>query len=123
MKVKSKLLDLMVDGRLKPKDIFKLARLEVPLALKVIEEIGSLNAAGVASVINVYDPEVIIVGGSVALNNRELIIKPIMVNIRKFVINRPPKIEVTQLGDDIVLYGALAIAIHPPEELLNHMSS
>mgnify|MGYP000191496459 CR=1 FL=1 len=83
------------------------------LALKITREIGRINAIGFANATNVYDPELITVGGSIALKNVELVIKPIQENIEKYLVNRKPRIEITPLGDDIVLYGAIALALHP----------
>lgn len=79
-------------------------------ALRVVEEVGRINAVGVADIVNAYDPELITIGGSVALNNPELILKPIQHHVARHVINRLPEIRITPLGEDIVLYGALALA-------------
>jgi len=76
----------------------------------IVERIGELNAIGFADLVNLFDPELITIGGSVALNNRELILEPIMKNIRKHTINRIPEICMTPLGDEVVLCGALALA-------------
>jgi len=37
----------------------------------------------------------------------------IIEGIKKYVVNRIPKIVVTSLGEDIGLLGALALAMHP----------
>ena len=76
----------------------------------IVERIGKLNAIGFADLVNLFDPELITVGGSVALNNPDLILEPILRNIRKHTINRVPEICITPLGDEVVLYGALALA-------------
>jgi glucokinase len=60
--------------------------------------------------VNVFDPEVLTVGGSIALNNPELIMGPILSGIDRHLINRKPRIMITPLGEDAVLYGALALA-------------
>ncbi len=65
---------------------------------------------GFADIVNAFDPELITVGGSIALRNPELILKPIIENIDRHLINRRPEIMITPLGEDIVLYGALALA-------------
>jgi len=81
------------------------------LALWIVDEIGTINAIGFADIVNAYDPELITVGGSIALKNSMLVLKPIEENIDKHLINRKPEIKVTPLGEDAVLYGALALAI------------
>ena len=112
---KSMLRSKIVDNTLKAKDVFEAAKKNDPLALKIIDELGKVNASGFANVINAYDPELITVGGAIALNNsKELVIDPILKYLDMYVINRVPRIEITKLGDDIVLYGAVAAAINPP---------
>ena len=112
---KSMLRSKIVDNTLEAKDVFEAAKKNDPLALKIIDELGKVNASGFANVINAYDPELITVGGAIALNNsKELVIDPILKYLDMYVINRVPRIEITKLGDDIVLYGAVAAAINPP---------
>jgi len=92
--------------------LFDAAKRGDRLALEIVEEIGRLNAIGFANVINVYDPELITVGGSVALNNPELVLPPIRRYVGDYAINRVPRIELTPLGGDVVLLGALASVLH-----------
>jgi glucokinase len=91
--------------------IFDAAKQGDETALRIVDEIGKVNAVGVADVVNAYDPELVTIGGSVALNNPELIVKPIRRYVARHVINRLPEIMITPLGEDIVLYGALALAL------------
>lgn len=91
--------------------IFDAAKQGDEAALGIVDEVGKINAVGVADIVNAYDPELITVGGGVALNNPELIMKPIQRYVARHVINRLPEIMITPLGGDIVLYGALALAL------------
>lgn len=93
------------------KTLFDAARVGDKLALRIIERIGLLNAIGFANIINAYDPELITVGGSVALFNSELILDPVKKNVSKYAMNRLPEIKITPLGEDVVLYGALAAVL------------
>ncbi len=88
--------------------LFNAAKSGDSFALQMIKEIGFMNAIGFANIVNAYDPTRIIVGGAVALNNIDLILPPIKKNIAEFAINRIPAIEITTLGDDVSLYGAVA---------------
>ncbi|MBN1682330.1 ROK family protein [Candidatus Bathyarchaeota archaeon] len=90
--------------------LFKMAKENHPFGLKVIEELGKINAQGFGDIVNIYDPELITVGGSIAINNSDLILRPIIQGIDKHLINRKPRIIITPLGEDIILYGALALA-------------
>jgi len=82
-----------------------------PLALWIVGKIGAINAIGFADIVNAYDPELITVGGSIALRNPDLVLKPIEENIDRHLINRRPQIKITPLGEDAVLYGALALSM------------
>ena len=103
------------------KEFFMKVREGDYIALKVFKELCRVYAAGVASVINVYDPELVTIGGSVFLNNYDLLYRPIVKYTKKYLINRMPKIIKTSLGDDVVLYGALATVFFTPESLLSYL--
>ncbi len=93
------------------KTIYDAAKQGDEVALGVVAEIGRINAIGFANITNLFDPELITVGGSIALNNPRLVLDPIHENIDKHLINRKPEIMVTPLGEDAVLIGALALAM------------
>uniref|UniRef100_A0A7C4FGU7 ROK family protein n=1 Tax=Ignisphaera aggregans TaxID=334771 RepID=A0A7C4FGU7_9CREN len=90
------------------------------LALRIIDEVNKYNLAGFENIVNLYDPEVITVGGSVALKNKELVIDRIREGLKRSlgVVTSLPKIEPTAFEDDIVLIGAIALAVHPPQNLV-----
>ena len=91
--------------------LFSAAEAGDAAALRVVEELGKVNAVGFANVVNAYDPELVTIGGSIALNNPERILEPILENIGRHLLNRMPRIMITPLGEDVVLYGALSRAI------------
>lgn len=95
------------------KMICDLAKEGDKLASEVVDRIGRLNAIGVANVINAYDPSLITIGGSIALNNKKLVVEPIRRYVGDYTINRVPKIMITSLGEDTVLYGAVATVFYP----------
>ncbi len=95
---------------LSSEDLFESARKGDTLALQIVKEIGRLNAIGFANVANTYDPELISVGGTVALANPDLVLEPVRQLIGEYSVNRIPEIRLTELGEDIVLYGALALS-------------
>jgi glucokinase len=110
---KSKLFELGGTNlsKLTSKLLFEAAKLGDEVAIQVVEEIGRLNAMGFANLINAYDPELITVGGAVALNNPELVLRPIKKYVKDFAVNRVPKIALTPLGEDVTLYGLLAVVL------------
>jgi len=82
-----------------------------PLAGEVIDRVADWNAIGVANLVHAYAPLVIAIGGAVALNNEELVIDPIKERVPGMVMSNVPEIRETSLGDDVILYGAIASAL------------
>lgn len=95
-----------------------------PVAVSYIDDyIALINSAGLASAINAYDPEIVILGGSVALNNRDPIMRGIERNLERYLIVRRPEIVFTGFGDDVGIYGAAALAVKPPKSLEKHVEA
>jgi glucokinase len=91
--------------------LYKSASTGDTAAQEIVRRIGEVNAIGIADMVNVFDPELVTIGGSIALNNPELTLDPIIENIDNHLINRRPEIMITPLGADAVLHGALVLAI------------
>jgi glucokinase len=113
-----RLASLVLDGRdagrvgnLTSQQIFELSRAGDHACATVVQEVGLLNAMGFASIVDVYDPELVVVGGSVALNNPE-VLDPIRKGIGDLARNRLPLVKLTEMGEDVVLSGALLAALH-----------
>ena len=98
-------------SKLNAADLFDAAKQHDGLSLKLVDELGVLNAMGFANVISAYDPSLMTVGGTVTLKNKRMILSPIRKYVGKYTVNRVPKIEVTPLGEDVGLYGAVATAM------------
>jgi glucokinase len=77
----------------------------------VIDQVAYWNAMGVANIVHAYAPLVVFVGGAVALNNPELTLDPIRDHLPDMVMSNIPQLELTTLGDDVVLKGAIASAL------------
>ncbi|TYT62863.1 ROK family protein [Natrialba swarupiae] len=92
------------------RDVFELAG-DDELADYVIDQLAHWNAIGVANVVHSFAPIVISFGGAVALHNEELVVDPIRERVSEMVMSNVPEIRVTDLGDDVVLEGALASAM------------
>jgi len=93
----------------KTKDIFEAARKGNKNVLRFMEELGKINGRGMSNVIAAYDPEVIVLGGAVALNNFDIIVKYALPNIDKFL--KIPKIIKSPLGENAPLLGAAAFVL------------
>jgi len=92
---------------------FEAAKMGDGVALEIVDKIGMINAIGVSNINAAYDISLVTIGGSVALKNADLILQPIVKYAPNYSINRIPKIFITPLGEDIVLFGALALAFNP----------
>jgi glucokinase len=96
----------------KAKEIFEMAKKRNKMAKEfLLEEVGKINAKGISNLIVSFDPELITLGGAVALNNPEFILPPIQKYIDRF-LPYFPKIKITPLKEDIVLYGAAAFVFY-----------
>jgi len=109
--LKNPLVDMAMKNKITSRRLFEYAKAGDELALKIVDEIGRINAIGFANLVNLFDPELITIGGSIALKNPDLILPPIKRYIGRYVLNRLPEIKITPLGEDIVLYGAIALAL------------
>ncbi|WP_311170541.1 ROK family protein [Halobellus ordinarius] len=80
-------------------------------ATHVVDQLGHWNAMGVANIVHAYAPLIIYVGGAVALNNPERTLDPIRERMDEMVMSNVPQIQLTTLGDEVVVKGALASAM------------
>lgn len=90
-------------------DVFDAAG-EDELADLVVGRIGRWNTIGVANVVHAFAPSYIAVGGAVALNNPDAILDPIHAALSDRVLIDVPELGLSDLGDDVVLCGALLVA-------------
>lgn len=70
------------------------------------DEVGRVNAQGVFNAILLYNPELVVFGGSVAEHNWESFRGGIEKHIRRDYIKPLPHFAKTELGDEISLIGA-----------------
>jgi len=110
-------LEKSLTGGISPEELFRYWKLGDPFADYLVNFLAEINAAGLASVINVYDPEVLTLGGSISLRNPDFA-NLTFSKVGKYLINRPPRMLLTPLGDLVVVVGAAMIAIKTPENLL-----
>ncbi|WP_343668203.1 ROK family protein, partial [Chitinophaga sp.] len=78
------------------------------LAMELIEEIGEKLGKAIAVLINIFNPELIILGGSMAATGDSLYL-PVKSAIKKFslsLVNSDTKLRLSQLGDKAGVIGA-----------------
>jgi glucokinase len=77
----------------------------------VVDQVIRWNTIGIANLVHTYAPLVVYVGGAVTLNNPEWIVEPVRERLPENVMSNVPDLQVTNLGDDVVVRGALASAL------------
>ena len=93
-------------------DIIDVALQEDILARELIEEVGNTLGKHVAGLINLFNPELVIIGGTLA-NAGDYLILPLRSAIKKYslnLVNKDSSIKVSKLGDKAGLLGASLLA-------------
>ncbi|HTJ32286.1 MAG TPA: ROK family transcriptional regulator [Dactylosporangium sp.] len=100
------------------KDVFDAARAGDDLARRAVaREVDHLSHA-LAGITAVLDPELVVLGGGVGSQPGDLLTAPVAERLRDLVALRPPRIEVSTLGTDAVLLGALAVGLNDARDLV-----
>ena len=92
-------------------DVFAHANEGDAFAEYVIDQVNAWNAIAVANMVHSFAPLVIYVGGAVTLNNPEWILDPLRERLDDIVFSNVPDVQLTTLGDEVVVKGALASAL------------
>lgn len=93
-------------------DIIKATNLEDPLCIEIIEEVGYKLGKYIAGLINIFNPELVIIGGQVA-QTEGFIMLPIKSSIRKYslnLVNKDSEIVLSKLKNKAGVIGACMIA-------------
>jgi predicted NBD/HSP70 family sugar kinase len=108
----------ILDERLKKgdmiiqEDILEAALKDDMLAIELIEEVGNTLGKHIAGLINLFNPELVIIGGAVAQTGDYLLL-PIKSAIKKYSLNLVSKdtaIKLSKLGDRAGVVGACMLA-------------
>lgn len=95
-------------GTVDAKTVFQAFEEGDAFAAACLDRVARMNAAGIASSCKTVNPGLITLGSGVALNNSDWIRDGIDTYLDDYLFVERPEIKVTQLRDDIGLYGALA---------------
>ena len=85
---------------------------EDPLCIEILEEIGQKLGKQIASLINIFNPELVIIGGRLSLVD-EYLTEPIKSAIRKYslnLVNKDSLIAVSKLKDKAGVIGACMLS-------------
>ncbi|MDG6928571.1 MAG: ROK family protein [Nitrososphaerota archaeon] len=104
---------LLSGGALSPERVFGLCKRGDAFGRVLMKELCRMNAAGLASVVNVYWPEVLVIGGSLALNNWDEFIVPSVQAAQKMLAHPLPEFRKSFYGDMVSAVGAAIFARSP----------
>ncbi len=93
-------------------EIVSAVRKEDPLCIEILEGIGQKLGKQIAGLINIFNPELIIIGGTLSLTE-DYITEPIRTAVRKYslnLVNRDSVISVSRLKDKAGVVGACMLA-------------
>lgn len=93
------------------------ARKGDPEASAIILRASRYLGIGIANLVNIFNPDTVVLGGGVALGLQDLFYDSLLEHVcnNVFALNsRNLKIEMTKLGNDIGLWGCLASVLYSP---------
>lgn len=93
-------------------DIINAVKEEDVLAIEVVEEIGTVLGRALAGLINIFNPELVVIGGVVA-NAREYLLLPVKSAIQKHslnLVNKDTSIKFSKLGEKAGPVGACMLS-------------
>lgn len=93
-------------------DVFEAIDSEDLLCIELVEDMGRELGRWLAGVINIFNPEKVIIGGSLSVVG-DYILQPVITAVRRYslnLVNKDTKIVISQLGDQAGLIGSCATA-------------
>jgi predicted NBD/HSP70 family sugar kinase len=109
------------NGKITLNDALEAVQREDLLAIEVVEEMGKTLGRWLAGLINVFNPEKVIIGGVLAVTG-DYLLQPIRSAVRLYslnLVNQDTKITLSRHGDDGGLIGACLIARNRIFDTLN----
>ena len=94
------------------RDIINAVKEEDMLAIEVIEEIGSVLGRAIAGLINIFNPELVVIGGALS-ETKDYLMLPIKSAVQKYslkMINRDTTIKFSELGQKAGAIGACMLS-------------
>jgi predicted NBD/HSP70 family sugar kinase len=100
-------------GSIRPSDFIKALKMGDPLATKVMEETLDYLGAGIVNMVNLFNPDVIILGGTLLYGN-DLMIEKVKAYVNERALQFSTKfleVHSSSLGENAELIGAAAILL------------
>ncbi len=96
-------------GKVNLNDIFAALRSEDILAIETVEKLGTNLGQGLAGLINIFNPELVVIGGKVAVAAGDYLMLPIRTAVKRHVLNianQDTTLKLTQLKQKATPTGA-----------------
>lgn len=93
-------------------DMIEAIQKEDVLCIEILEEMGEKLGRGIAGLMNIFNPELVVLGGTLSLTS-EYISLPIKSAIRKYSLNlvsQDTEIKVSRLGERAGALGACLLS-------------
>ena len=100
------------EGKVNLNDIFKAIKEEDVLAIEAVEQVGNNLGRGLAGLINVFNPELVVIGGKLAMAGDYLLL-PVRTTVKKFaqnIANQDTTIKFTRLQSEAAPVGACMLS-------------
>jgi len=97
------------EGKVNLTDIFDAVRSEDTLAIETVEKLGTNLGKGLAGLINIFNPQLVVIGGKVAVAAGDYLMLPIRTTIKRHVLNianQDTTIKLTKLRQKAAPMGA-----------------
>jgi predicted NBD/HSP70 family sugar kinase len=96
-------------GKVNLNDIFQAIKSEDSLAIETVETLGLNLGRGLAGLINIFNPELVVIGGKVAVAAGDYLMLPIRTAVKRHILNianKDTSIKLTQLRQKAAPTGA-----------------
>jgi glucokinase len=90
-------------------DVAQAARAGNTIAAQVWDETCEALACGITSIVNLFEPEIVVLGGGVVRTGEQLL-APVRARVAEQVIGGPVDVVAAALGDAVGVVGAAAVA-------------
>ena len=97
------------NGKINISEVFTAIQHEDILAIEMVEKVGTNLGKGLAGLINIFNPELVVIGGKVAVAAGDYLMLPIRTAIKRHVLNianQDTTIKLTQLKQKAAPMGA-----------------
>lgn len=115
--------NLIADLEVSPETIVLAAQKGDRYSIDLLDKTGNYIGKAISSVINLLDPDIVILGGGVILGARDLLMNPIIRSVRnntfpRIAQNTLPPIEITKHSDKSGVIGAATLILQDLGHLL-----